>query len=276
MQANTNKPAIPAFVIRLVGSPGFRPSDVPVGTLARIFNAIQRLVANVEKDEWEGVESKEQGEHLSQSIQLIGVRSGSAVYPFSAVDGTSALKILGNMGRNLASPSKAEWDAVSLSSIDDISAAARAIGVTVEIRKEKKNGAVLATITPMTYAEIKQGAFISGESSVFGCLERVGGTTEMRCAIRIPDQPERMIYCHVATEDVIRQLGQHLYENVRVSGTVTWLRMNWQVKTISITAFDQPKDGSILEALDRIYDAGGKTWEHIEDPDEFIAEIRRA
>ena len=82
------------------------------------------------------------------------------------------------------------------------------------------------------------------------------------------------MYCTVAGEDLVRELGQHIYENVMVSGTVTWFRKNMTVRRIHVTSFESQKKGSILEALNRVYEAGGKAWDEVDDPEAVIAEMR--
>jgi len=111
---------------------------------------------------------------------------------------------------------------------------------------------------------------------VYGYLERVGGATDQRCGLRVPNQPNKMVYCTVHTEDLVRELGQHIYENVLVSGTVTWFRKTWRVKHILVKGFEPSKGGSILRTLDRIYEAGGKVWDDIDDAQGLIAEMRGA
>jgi len=96
----------------------------------------------------------------------------------------------------------------------------------------------------------------------------------MHCGLRLPDQPEKMVICAVETADLVRNLGQYVYNDILVSGTVTWYRSNWRVKTIQVKSFVPPKLGSIKEAFQRIRDAGGKAWDNVEDPDAFIAEMR--
>lgn len=83
-----------------------------------------------------------------------------------------------------------------------------------------------------------------------------------------------MIYCTVDTEDLVRELGQHIYQNVMVYGTVTWLRKAWRVRTIRVKGFELSKTGSIMEALDEIYEAGGKAWDDVDDPEALIRELR--
>jgi hypothetical protein len=67
-----------------------------------------------------------------------------------------------------------------------------------------------------------------------------------------------------------------MYQTVWVSGEATWLRRNWQLKHLTITSFEPPKAGSIIEALKGIHDAGGHAWDRIDDPEAALAEMRRA
>jgi len=249
-----------------------RPWDIPVRSLTRIFNAVQRLIEHTESEITE-LEEEESSQHSISPIQLLDVISRSAAYPVAAFNGTAAIKILGDIGKNLENPSVAEWDSVSLSSIEEISAAAKAIGCTVEIRKDHKGGSVLAKITPQTYNEISESAFIKGESSVYGYLERIGGATKPHCGLRIAAQSAKMLICHVASEELVRKLGPYVYTNIRVSGEVTWYRKNWKIKTIEIQSFDPLKEGSIREALESIYEAGGKAWDNVDDPKSLIRGI---
>jgi hypothetical protein len=241
--------------------------------LTRIFNAVQRLIEDTEMEAAE-TDVEDDAPRSQSPIQLLDVISRSAAYPVAAFDGTSALKILRDMGGNLENPAEADWDSVSLSSIEEISAAAKAIGCVVEIQDDYKHGRVIAKITPESYAEISEGAFVTGESSIYGYLERVGGATRPHCGLRIAEQPAKMVICHVATEDLVRKLGPYVYTNVRVSGEVTWLKRNWHVKTINVQAFEPVKTGSIRDTLNAIYEAGGKAWDDVDDPEAAIKGAR--
>src|SRR4030042_607389 len=46
-------------------------------------------------------------------------------------------------------------------------------------------------------------------------------------------------------------------------------------RTVSqLDLFAERKTGSILKALDEIYEAGGKVWDDIDDPDKYLKEMR--
>ena len=97
----------------------------------------------------------------------------------------------------------------------------------------------------------------------------------MHCGVHLPNQT-RMVICRVASADLVRELGRFMYQNVMLSGEATWLRHNWHIKYFKITGFEPPKTGSIREALQRIYDAGGKAWDEVKNPDKFIRDMRGA
>jgi hypothetical protein len=259
------------FVIRLVG-PDISPATVPLRRLTSIFIAVQQLIDRTE-DEPSGDEAGTEEESRSlMPLHLIRVRKGSASYAV-ATKSDGAIQSLADMGRGLKHPSQVEWASEILSPVEKLSDAAEKLHCEIELRRPGKDGEVLAKISPKSYEDIAEGAFVKGESSVTAYLERAGGATAWHCGLRLPEQPG-MIICRVASEELVRQLGQFMYKTIRVFGAITWFRTNMRVKTIHITAFEPSKEGSIREALDRIYEAGGKAWDDVEDVDGAIAEIR--
>lgn len=274
ISSGRNKPKAD-FEIRLVAQ-GIKPWGVPMRALTRALNAVQRLMEPMDEDELQ--DEKKQPEkdiEPTDPLHLIGVVSGSARYKIAAKDPDRTIKTLAEAGRALKNPDDEDWSVDFLSPIEELSSIAKSLRCAIEFREPgKKDGEIYAIIESGSYAKLAATAFVIGESSVYGYLERVGGATEQRCGLRLPTQLRKMVYCTVDTEELVRQLGQHIYENVLVSGTVTWFRRSWRVKHINITNFEPSKSGSILETLDRIYEAGGKAWDDIDDPEALIAEMR--
>lgn len=277
MGAARKKPN-PDFEVRLVGR-GLRPWIVPMRALTRALNAVQMLMEHTGNPtgsaEFREDDEEDQEDVMSDMapLHLIGVVSGSAAYKVAANDPEQAIRTLSETGRNLRSPDSTEWGAGFLSPIERLSRVAKSLGCSIEFKRPGRGGEVLARITPESYTQLSEGAFVTSESSVYAYLERVGGATEKRCGLRLPNQP-RMVYCRVQSADLVRQLGQHIYQDVLVRGDVTWFRRTWLVRTIMVKDFQPAKEGSIIETLDRIYDAGGKSWEDVEDPEALIGEMR--
>ena len=274
MLTPTGRRRLTNFVVRMVGL-GISPRGVPMRSLTRVLNAVQRLIERTEDDQTDLQEGSgaEAESRLPLPLHLVAVRKGSAAYSVVS-DAPDALDTIVETGRWLQDPENSDWEPEILSPIEDLSAVAKALECEIEFTLPGKNPEVLARITSRSYDEMAEHAFVKGDGTVGGVLERVGGATKMHCGLRLADQPTKMVICPVATESLVRDLGQYVYKSVRVSGTVTWFRKNWRVKSVLVKSFEPSKEGSILEALDRIYEAGGKDWDNVEDVDGLLSEIR--
>ena len=277
MDPAARKKPPPDFVIRMVG-PGVRPWAVPMRALAGVLQAVQRLV-----EQWDGedaalraIERVTTLEQEQQSLRLIDVRSSSAAYSLTAPHPETALKLIRKTGDDLKMPREADWTEATLSSLSDLSVAARTLGCHIEFRLpggKKGYGDVLAVIGPDTFSEVEKFAYIKGPSSILARIERVGGATEMRCGVRLHEQA-RMVICTVTSEELVRELGRYIYQDVVLYGEATWLRRSFSLKNLVVTAVESPKTGSILSALKKIQSAGGEGWDVVSDPEAEIAGMR--
>jgi len=257
----------------MVGS-NIRPWDVPMRKLTTVMDAVQRLIE--QKDKYvEESEDTNTGE--ISPLQLLDIKKGSAAYKVASEDRDRSLDILQRTGREIYKPQAAEWTSSSLSAISDLSDVARSLGCEIEFRlpggKGKLYGDVLATIRPDTYSVVSAQAFVTGETSVYGKIERVGGASNMHCGLHVPNQ-SRMIICKVVGADLIRELGQFIYQHVVVSGTATWVRRGSFLRSLTIKSYDPPKTGSIASALEAAHKAGGSAWDEIGNPSDYIAGMR--
>lgn len=271
------------FVVRLVGS-DMKPWKVPLRTLARVMDAIQRLVEQTEAENPEDSASDSKVQPAdsvlaaSEFLRLVGVRTASAGYVISAAHRGPTLKVLSATGRAIDAPEESEWTGPTLSSLKDLSEVARSLGVRIEIREPNSGGRlgdVIAKIRPETYDSISDSAFVRGDTSLYGTIERIGGASEARCAFRLPEET-KLIYCGIDGIDLARKLGKFLYEDVSVFGEATWLRANWQIRSFKIRSFEEPKTGSIRDAMRDIWKSGGKAWDKIADPTDYISKLRKA
>lgn len=280
------KKPVADFLIYL-DKPDIRPWKVPMRALARILKAVQRLVDPQDEDNEEGADDAEleteqqvtsREQSALRSLRLVDVKSGSACYAVAAPCHQAALSTVKETGRGIESPQEFTWLPSTVSAIKELTEVSRTLHCNIEFRlpgaKRQHVGEVLARITPKTYGDISPLIYITGETSIFAKIERVGGATAMHCGIRLPSQLRKMIICKVVGADLVRELGRYMYQEVLLSGTATWLRHGQQLQHFRITSFEPPKTGSIMEALEKIHAAGGKAWDRVEDPDAAIAEMR--
>lgn len=254
--------------------PGLRPWVVPMRTLTRALQAVQRLLE--QHDEDRGEQQQTAVPHDSV-LHLIGLKAGSAVYNVASGRSEATVKLLRMTGDALSAPDDAEWSSALLSSVEDLSEVAKSLGCEIEFRLPstgREAGGVLAKITPQSYETVASQAFSRGFTSVYAKIERVGGATKMHCGIRIPRQDRKMVICRVANKQLVQELGKHLYDDVVVCGEATWLRHNWEIQSMRITAIESPKQGSIMQTLDDLYEVGGKAWDEVGDSARYLREMR--
>lgn len=274
MEQNVAKKRVD-FVIRIV-APGLKPWGVAFRSLSRVLDAAQRLIE--QREESDDPEGQERDDALAAErvLRLVDVKTGSAAYRVAVPNPESALKLIAATGRGIEEPKSFEWTPATLSAFKDLSEVAKSMNCTIEFRSPgaKGYGPVLATITPGTYAVVSRSAFITGHTSVYAKIERVGGATEMHCGIRLVAKPRKMVVCRVQGEDLVRELGQYIYQNVMLTGLATWHRSSMRLKTIDISGFDPPKKGTFMEAIDDLRVLTNGAWDRVGDPVKYLAEIR--
>jgi hypothetical protein len=260
----------PAIVEVLFSGPGLYPEKIPVATLARTLSAIQRLASGQEDFDEEEDEEQEK----ESSLRLLSVIRGSALFRFAcpAPAASAAIEHLRLVGRVLNDPEQVGHNDYLINPIERLSATARSLECSIIVKEPGAGRPTLARVEPNSFETIARALFIEGETSLTGEVKRVGGATQMRCALRVPFQ-HRLLFCRVANADVARQLGDALYKKVVVQGTAQWIKGSWRVHGFCIEAVKQLKRGSLRKSLDALRAAGGEGWDKIENPAHFLEEV---
>jgi len=150
---------------------------------------------------------------------------------------------------------------------------AGSVGCSVQVRLLGRDTKELFSLQKDDYERISGRLFMTGETTVVGTIERVGGATGMRCLLRVPGRP-RLLYCDVESQDLVRRLGQHLYEQIAATGTATWIHRSWRIHEFKINDFTQPRLGNLTESLKELRNAGLSAWDEVSDPENYIQELR--
>jgi hypothetical protein len=157
----------------------------------------------------------------------------------------------------------------ALSPIESLSLVARSMGCQVEVALV--GGSSMFSVGSDDFKRISSNLLLRGETTVVGTIERVGGATGMRCLMRVPGR-RRLLYCVVKTRQLVRRLGQHLYEQIAATGNAVWIHRSWRIYKFTIRDFTQPKLGDPKKALEELRTAGLSAWDQISDPQAFIRE----
>jgi len=263
------KPVV-AFEVHFIG-PGITPATVPVGSLFRSLTAVQRLALGGQVTVADGSEDEE--EEDSGLVRLIGVRKGSAVFRCTSPNPDLARTNLREAGIILDDPEKIGERGYILSPLRRLSETAQALACSILIRKPDSHNGKLAEISADSYKAVRDVAIVSGETSLTGNVQRVGGATAKRCSLRVAFQTN-LLYCSVQSKKTVRKLGQFLYQDVVVHGTALHLKHSWKIVSFTVKDVDQPKPGSLSEAFQAIWHAGGKDWQNYDDPAGYLKESR--
>jgi hypothetical protein len=265
------KRPLPIFEI-LFDGPGLYPEKIPVATLASTLSAVQRLAEGEPVLEDEEGQEKAGALEDDRSLRLLDVKRGSAVFRMSAPSGQEAVNRIRAVGRFLTAPDEVGENDYILNPIERLSATARALKCRIVLREPGRDGGVLASIEPDTYELISKSLLIHGETSFVGKIQRVGGATEMKCALRV-DFQHRLMFCKVSSQEIAREMGKRLYEEVVVHGGASWLRTSWRIFAFTVMSISQPEQGSLAQAFEQLRKAGGDKWGEIADPEAYLQEV---
>ena len=264
------KKPLPVFEL-LFDARNIVPESIPLGMLTQALSAIRRLASGTQSSE-EEAEEEFSIEEASGSIRLLNMKRGSAVYQFVCPKDDRAVGFLRGAGKVLENPEDIGDRDYILSPIDRLSAAARRLGCRIILREAGKEDGVLAKIESDSYDRLSEKLFIKGDTSFVGKVERVGGATSMRCALRVPFQ-QRLLYCSVESPEVSRQLGEHLYREVVVHGEARWIKHTWKLVSFKARSVTRLQKKRLSDAFQELRDAGGKDWDEIADPKQHLEEV---
>ncbi len=264
----SKKKATPTFEVRFV-APGLALEQIPLRAVSDALSAVQDLASGRDPFETSHVPPE-------KSIGLVRVRRGSAVYSCVSHAPDEARANLAHVGALLSSEDGHEMEedglVAALRPIELLSGVARSVKCRVEVALMGEQAA-LFVLEGDAFDRISSRLLLHGDTTVVGEVKRVGGATSRRCLLRLPDR-RRILYCNVESDDLVRRLGQHLYEQIAATGTATWIHRSWRIYQFTIKDFTQPRLGDPNEAIEQLRNAGLKAWDQIEDPDAFIRELR--
>lgn len=272
-----SKTRVETFRLRFVGA-AIRPESLPLRRLANALDAVQRLVAPAVHDAIVEGESTDEGSQSAAEsaipLHLMDVLRGSAVYPVFAEESEEVMQRLRLIGRVEEKPQLLAPYRSSVSALEDLATLARSLSCEIEFREPGAKGAVIATVTPQSFANLRGALYITGPTSLVATVERAGGKTDRHCGLRIPQQPRKQLVCKVVSDELVRRLGESLYQTVTVHGTATWYRHDWWITDFTIQDMESHEPTSPLALLDEMRNIGGKAWSEIADPEAFVKELR--
>ena len=265
----SKKKATPTFEVRFV-APDLALERIPLRAVSDALSAVQDLASGRDPFETSHVPPE-------KGIGLVDVRRGSAVYSCVSHAPDEAKANLAHVGVLLSSTGEQGMEedglVAALRPIESLSDVARSIGCRVEVALVDHQQPPLFVVDEDAFQRISSRLLLRGDTTVVGHVVRVGGATGMRCLMRVPGR-RRILYCGVEGRDLVRKLGQHLYEQIVASGPAVWIHSSWRIYRFTIRDFTQPQIGNPSEAIEQLRNAGLRAWDKISDPEAFLQELR--
>lgn len=265
MPRTTKKPkTTPTVEVRLVGD-GVTLTSVSLRVVSEVLSAVQRLAIAADIDAPPTL--------TGDSLHLMSVKPGSAKYQCftTSEDAISNLELVGRVVKRPADIGDEQVSFV-LSPLEDLCAIAKTQKCSIELRDLSNRGRVLAVVQPDSYSSVAARLLTKGQTSVLGKIIRVGGATELRCAVRVAGR-NRMLYCNVAKPKLASLLGERLFKRVQLHGNAEWVHRSWYVMRFEVHAFtDVAETPNYAKALASLRQLGGDSWDGIADPEAYVAD----
>jgi hypothetical protein len=263
----------PTFTVRFVKE-GLSPETVPWRAVSEAISAVQDLASGRDPLEMRVVPP-------DKTIGLLNVRRGSAVYScISHVpdEARQNLRIVGRVLSNSEDGGESGLDVAmvrTLKPIERLSEVAKSLGCRLEVAFANKPKDPVFVVESDDFARLSTRLFLEGETTIIGIVKRVGGQTDMKCALTVPGR-RHLLYCDVTGRgtEIIRELGKRLYEEIAAHGTAVWIHSSWHIYKFTIRSFSQPKLGNSAAVVDKLRNAGLSAWDSIGDPETYIQESR--
>ena len=148
---------------------------------------------------------------------------------------------------------------------------ARRHNCNAEIYERNGDRKLLATITPST--ELPEVTSISGETTLYGEITRVGGADSKNPKIQFKTIDGELIYCN--TSKLLAEIaGTKLYKQVGLIGIARWNAETFEVEEFFVTAISEYEHSSPAEAFSALSEQFGSMFDSIQDVSSFVEAVR--
>jgi len=148
---------------------------------------------------------------------------------------------------------------------------ARKHNCNAEIYERNGDRKLLATITPDT--EIPEVTSISGETTLYGEITRVGGADSKNPKIQFKTIDGELIYG--STSKLLAEIaGTKLYKQVGLIGIARWNAETFEVEEFCVTAISEYEYSSPVEAFSALSEQFSSVFDSIQDVTKFVEVVR--
>ena len=248
--------------IRLIGS-DIIPGHIRSSELADIIKSVEEMISSVV------IRDVPELKKENIVIGLTHIESKSIGLQFSPNLPEQAFNAAHLITQSLNEQNFAHLPHSSLKALNVIASFTRKHHCNAELRTQNGVDTLLAVITPET--EIIYASSLTGQTTLYGEVMRVGGA-EPRIMLKTID--EQTVYCDISYE-LAKQVAEHLYTQVCVSGTAKWSPDTLDLEEFRIEDIVDYEESSAIEAFNALSQLIGSQFSAIDNVETFVTTIRR-
>ncbi len=247
--------------IHFVGK-NISPENIRIGEIAVILDAIENVLLSVVAQEHEGL-TKE-----NLTIGLHSVNAGSLGLQFTSKLPEVVTPAFEQVAVSIRNKTIETIPFESIKHFEKILSFVKSHQAQADfivINGKSKN---LATLT--VDFELPKPGFISGETTIYGEIVRVGGVEPK---VEVKTISGQTLYCPFEFE-LASQLGALLYQLVGLDGDARWNTQNFEIEDFRVTGISDFRNTPLLEAFQSLSEVAGIYYSDLDDVTSYIADLR--
>lgn len=250
------------FEISLSGE-GIYPESLRASELADILKSVEKTITSV-------AYQKDPSLNLDEFIVgLVQIEKGSAKLAFASSQSVLAKSSFEDVTEAVSKGKVYTLPNEAIEEVGKMADFSKKKGCVIEFRPELGKEPT-AFIEPDIDLGLQKIPSYSGDTVIFGKLERIGGATP-KARLRISDH--EVVSCSLS-HDLAKTLAFKLYEYVGLSGKATWNSATWSLVSFNVQSITDYEDGSIKGAFQELADAAGDAWTDVSDVTAYIRSLR--
>lgn len=235
------------------------PDKVAIGDLAELLRALQRAFQGVASDR-----DRSANATSDLIVSLVAIEGGSANLAFAINNELEGGNRLQDLVSAINSPSARPENRNVIAPLVTV---ARKLNTRIELKPEDSS---IPSGEIFPDEEIDGERLVWGQTTVYGTLERIGGT-QPKARIRLDDGSAITIGI---SHSMAQELAPKLYREIGIAGTVGWDITDWSIKVFNIEDVLDYESSSLEHAFQELAEACGPTSWRINDVVGAIAILR--
>lgn len=198
------------------------------------------------------------------AVSLTDIQEGSAVFTLDARSSDIMAPAADRLTEALQSLSFSDLPEPVFNLFSSLRTFARSYGCVAHISSRLAQAVIDENSEPVT------AVVTSGQTTLYGMVRRVGGRDPVVWLRKFDD---KVVICQVTVEQC-KYLANFLYEEVGLKGTASWFFGSGELKSFKVEEVLPYRKTSPVLAFRKLREEFGDSFDSIDDPEQFVAEVR--